>query len=76
MFDTAAQGVTTANISFATLGTAILQTSVLVGAVITATGVGGQGIQKPVRQTFMTLGVGALFLKGYVVLVTGAMGLF
>lgn len=76
MFDTATQGITSANTSFALLVTAILQTSVLIGALVVATGMGGQGVQKPVRQVFITLGVCALLIKGYLTLTTGALGLF
>jgi hypothetical protein len=76
LFGTATTGINSANTSFALLVTAILQSCVLIGALVTATGVGGQGIQKPVRQTFMTLGVCAMLIKGYITLTTGALGLF
>jgi hypothetical protein len=76
MFDTAAAGINTASVSFALLVTSILRLSLLIAALIIASMQGGQGIQKPVRQAFMTLGVCALLVKGYIALTDGALGLF
>jgi hypothetical protein len=76
MFDAAATGINTASTSFALLVTAILRLSILIAALIVASQQGGQGIQKPVRQAFMTLGICALFIKGYITLTDGALGVF
>jgi hypothetical protein len=76
MFTTAVSGINTFNISLASLGEALLSTSVLIGAIVIASQQGGQGVQKPVRAVALTLGICALFLKGYLALTTGTMALF
>lgn len=76
MFGTAVTGINSFNTSFALLVQALLSTSVLLGALVIVTQVGGQGIQKPVRAVAMTLGVCAFFVKGYLTLTTGTMALF
>ena len=76
MFTTATTGLATFNLSFEGFLEALLSTTVLIGTCIIMTNVGGQGIQKPVRNIAMTLGVCALFLKGYITLTTGTLALF
>lgn len=76
MFDQAANGIDTSTTSFALLVTAILRLSVLVAGLIIASNQGGQGIQKPVRQTFLSLGIAAFLIKSYVTLTASALGLF
>lgn len=76
MFDTAANGIDTASTSFALLVTSILRLSVLIAGLIIASNQGGQGIQKPVRQTFLSLGMAAFLIKSYIALTTDALGLF
>lgn len=76
MFDAAAKGIDTFNVSLVALGTALLETAVIISAIVIASQVGGQGIQKPVRQIALTLGIVALFLKGYSTLTTGTLALF
>lgn len=76
MFGTAVTGIDTFNVSLALLVQALLSTAVLLGALIIATQIGGQGIQKHVRAVAMTLGVCAFFVKGYLTLTTGTMALF
>jgi hypothetical protein len=76
MFGTAVTGINTFNTSFAQLGEALLSTAVLIMAVVILTQAGGMGIQKPVRQLALIMGVGAFFLKGYLTLTTGTLALF
>lgn len=76
MFTQAVTGINTFNTSFAQLGEALLSTAVLIGAIIIATQAGGMGIQKPVRQLALILGVCAFFLKGYLTITTGTLALF
>jgi len=76
MFDGATAAIIATNVSFASFVTAIAQSAVLVSALIINTSVGGQGLQKPIRSTFVMLFVSAMLIKGYVTLTTGALGLF
>ena len=75
-FDRAATGINLFNASLVSIGTALLSTAVIISAIIIASQVGGQGIQRPVRQVALTLGIVAFFLKGYSTLSTGTMALF
>jgi hypothetical protein len=76
IFGNACSGVATFNTSLAQLGEALLSTAVLIMAVVIATQVGGRGIQQPVRQLALILGVCAFFLKGYLTITTGTLALF
>jgi len=76
MLSQATAGITTFNISLAQFGEALLSTAVLISALVIATQVGGQGIQRPVRATALTLGITAFFLRGYLTIVTGTLAMF
>jgi hypothetical protein len=76
LFTKATAGVRSFNVDFAQFGEALLSTAVLIMAVIIATQAGGQGIQRPVRQLALILGVTAFFLKGYLTITTGTLALF
>jgi len=73
---TASSGIHNFNVDLSNLGTSLLELAVLVMGIIIVSSAGGQGIQKPLRQAFFVVGLGALFFKGYTGMATGAMGLF
>ncbi len=76
MFGTAAAGLHNFAVDLASLGTSLLELAVLVIGILIISSVGGQGVQKPIRQAFFIIGLGALFMKAYSGLATGALGLF
>jgi hypothetical protein len=73
---TASSGIHNFSVDLAALFTSLLELAVLVMGIIVVSQAGGQGIQKPVRQLFFIVGIGALLGKGYSSIATGAMGLF
>lgn len=76
MLTGATAGVNSFAGELAGLGGALLALAVVICALIIATKVGGQGIQKDIRQLGITLGVCAFILRGYQALTTGTLALF
>lgn len=54
----------------------ILALVTVVAALVIISGIGGQGLQKPVRQYFLAVFIGTLLLKGYATISTGTLSLF
>jgi hypothetical protein len=76
MFGNANTGLHTFATQFAALGGSILEIAVLVFGVLIISSVGGTGIHKFLRAAILTVGIGALFLKSYAGIASGALGLF
>jgi hypothetical protein len=76
MFGQASTGFHQMAVDLAGLGTSALEIVALVIGFLILSSVGGQGIQKPLRQAFMVISLGALFFKSYNGIATGALGLF
>lgn len=72
----AGTGIHNAAVDIASLGTSVMELSVLIIGMMIVSSVGGQGIQKPLRQAFLIVFIGAFFLKSYASVASGAMGLF
>jgi hypothetical protein len=76
MFGNAATGLHTFATQLAALGTSFLEIAVLILGVLIISSVGGTGVHKFLRQAIFVVGLGALFLKTYTGIATGALGLF